>query len=91
MTDANPDPVTVTVDGHRITTDAGRTVAAVLMIAQERLGWRKTRFQNEERGLFCGIGVCFDCLVSVDGEPSMRACLIRVAEGMIIETEAADG
>ena len=37
--------------------------------------WRTTRFGGRPRGLFCGIGVCFDCLVEVDGRPDQRACL----------------
>ncbi|NLS09683.1 (2Fe-2S)-binding protein [Nesterenkonia sp. MY13] len=83
--------VTVTVDGRRVTTEAGRTVAATLMLAEDRLHWRETRFAGKGRGLFCGIGVCFDCLVTVDGQPSLRACLVQVAEGMSIETEPMDG
>ncbi|WP_022873900.1 (2Fe-2S)-binding protein [Nesterenkonia alba] len=78
--------VTVTVDGEEITTEAGRTVAAALMLAAQRPAWRRTRFDHDRRGLFCGIGVCFDCLVTVNGEPALRACLIPAEEGMVIET-----
>ena len=37
--------------------------------------------------MFCGIGVCFDCLVTVNGAPKVRACLTPVAEGMIVQTQ----
>lgn len=81
--------ITVTVDGTEIITHPGRTVAAVLMLAYQQPSWRTTRFGGDPRGLFCGIGVCFDCLVTVNGHPSLRACLVQVAEGMVIETEKA--
>jgi aerobic-type carbon monoxide dehydrogenase small subunit (CoxS/CutS family) len=40
------------------------------------------------RGVFCGMGVCFDCLVVVDGVPNTRACMTPVAEGMRIQRQA---
>ena len=39
------------------------------------------------RGFFCGIGVCFDCLVTIDGRPNVRACLELVRPGMRIELQ----
>ncbi|WP_150462692.1 (2Fe-2S)-binding protein [Nesterenkonia ebinurensis] len=78
--------ITLSVDGEEITIEPKRTVAAALMLAAERPAWRRTRFNNEPRGLFCGIGVCFDCLVTVNGEASLRACLIPAEDGMVIET-----
>jgi hypothetical protein len=38
------------------------------------------------RGLFCGMGVCFDCLVTVDGRSGVRACITAASEGMTVET-----
>ena len=43
------------------------------------------------RGVFCGMGVCFDCLVVIDGEPSRRACVTFVTEGMRVETQIGFG
>jgi aerobic-type carbon monoxide dehydrogenase small subunit (CoxS/CutS family) len=37
------------------------------------------------RGLFCGIGICFDCLVTIDGRPGLRACMVRVHEQMDVK------
>jgi aerobic-type carbon monoxide dehydrogenase small subunit (CoxS/CutS family) len=48
---------------------------------------RKTRFNNNDRGLFCGIGVCFDCLVIVDGVSNQRACLIEAKPGMKVQRQ----
>ena len=68
-----PDPYEVTVDGRSVPTRPGQSIAAAL-IAAGRWGWRTTR-RGRPRGVFCGIGACFDCLVSVDGRRSVRACV----------------
>ncbi|WP_270937730.1 2Fe-2S iron-sulfur cluster-binding protein, partial [Falsiroseomonas oryzae] len=61
----------------------GQTVAAVLAAAGIR-ELRATRrgLDGEGRGLFCGMGVCQDCLVEVDGAPNARACMTKAATGM---------
>jgi predicted molibdopterin-dependent oxidoreductase YjgC len=46
---------------------------------------------GEPRAFLCGIGVCFDCLVTVDGVRSTRACVTPVAEGMVVETQRDAG
>lgn len=75
-----PPPVRATFEGEPIEAPAGASVAAAL-IASDRTAWRRTR-DGQPRGLFCGIGVCFDCLVEIDGESGQRACMIPLAEGM---------
>jgi len=77
-------PVTVEVDGEPVSAFAGESVATVLL-ALDRRTFRHTE-QGAPRGLFCGMGVCFDCLVTVDGVENVRACLTPVAEGMVIAT-----
>ncbi|WP_026930410.1 (2Fe-2S)-binding protein [Glycomyces tenuis] len=76
----------VRVDGEERIAEEGQTVAAVLLAAG-RDSWRTTRFGGRPRGLFCGIGVCFDCLVVVNGVPDVRACLRPVAEGDDIRSQ----
>ena len=61
-------------------------MAAALLAANQRT-LRKTRFNNNERGVFCGIGVCFDCLVVIDGITNQRACLIEAKPGMKVQTQ----
>ena len=46
-----------------------------------------TAVLNTPRGPYCLMGVCFDCLVAIDGVGSRQACLVRVREGMRIETQ----
>ncbi len=78
-------PITVSIDGQSVVAYAGETVAAVLL-AQGRRTFRQTARTGAGRGLFCGIGICYDCLVTVDGMPNVRACLTPVAAGAVIET-----
>jgi aerobic-type carbon monoxide dehydrogenase small subunit (CoxS/CutS family) len=78
-------PLTITVDGQPVRAFAGESVASALL-ALGRRTFRHTG-HGAPRGLFCGMGVCFDCLVTVDGVENVRACLTPVAEGMEIDTE----
>ncbi|MBV8393758.1 MAG: (2Fe-2S)-binding protein, partial [Alphaproteobacteria bacterium] len=73
-------PVTITFDGREIEALPGETIAAALGAAHI-LKVRLAR-SGAPRGPFCGMGVCFDCLVTVDGRPSQRACLTKVEAGM---------
>jgi predicted molibdopterin-dependent oxidoreductase YjgC len=76
--------VTIMVDGVPLDAHLGETVAGALL-ASGRRAWRHTR-HGQPRGLYCGIGVCFDCLVAVNGTPHVRACLTPVTAGMVVET-----
>lgn len=78
------DEVTASFNGSTISAPAGASVAAALL-ASGRTSWRTTR-SGRPRGLFCGIGVCFDCLVDIDGESGQRACMIPLTEGMDIRS-----
>ena len=75
-----------TFDGEKIDAITGQSVAAALLAANQRT-LRKTRFNNNYRGVFCGIGVCFDCLVVIDGITNQRACLIEAKPGMKVQSQ----
>ena len=49
---------------------------------------RHTR-DGERRGLYCGMGACYDCLVTIDGQASQRACLTKVADGQQVRSTHA--
>jgi predicted molibdopterin-dependent oxidoreductase YjgC len=85
------DSFTVRVDGAEVTAYDGDSVAAVLVRAG-LVSWRRTRHGDRPRGLFCGIGACQDCLVTVDGVEGVRACVAPAAFGAEIRTSegAAD-
>jgi predicted molibdopterin-dependent oxidoreductase YjgC len=80
----------LTFDGEAVTAFEGETVAAALMAAGKRV-LRITAVTETPRGVFCGMGVCFDCLVVIDGEPSRRACMTFAADGMRVETQIGFG
>jgi aerobic-type carbon monoxide dehydrogenase small subunit (CoxS/CutS family) len=82
----SPGPtIAISVDGRPVTCREGETIAAALIGAGET-AWRSTRRSGARRGLFCGIGVCFDCLVIVNGEGPLRACLVAAQPGDHIST-----
>jgi hypothetical protein len=59
-------------DGASIEAAPGETISAALYASGHKV-LRTTSLRAEPRGLFCNMGVCFDCLVEVDGQPNMRA------------------
>lgn len=80
-----PDAVTVSLDGRGLVAAPGQSIGAAL-VSNGITAWRSTRKDARPRGLFCGIGICFDCLLTVDGEANQRACLVEVSEGMEIQS-----
>jgi len=77
-------------DGQPVPFAEGQTVGAALTAAGVR-SWRSTRRDGRPRGIFCGIGVCFDCLITVDGQPNLRACLLEAAPDMAVTTQEGTG
>ncbi len=85
LPDEQAQAVTITVDGTTVTARAGDTVAAALLAAGVR-AFRVTAASRTPRGPLCMMGACFDCTVTIDGERNVQACLVRVANGMRIDT-----
>ncbi|MFB7371853.1 (2Fe-2S)-binding protein [Streptomyces sp. NPDC056222] len=91
LVDARPGPaITFTFDGRPVTALPGQSLAAALWAAGI-LSWRTTRAGGKPRGVFCGIGQCFDCLVTVDGRPNRRACLVPAEPGHVVTTQEGHG
>lgn len=82
-------PVRFWYDGQPVEGLEGETLAAALAAGGIR-EMRHTR-GGERRGLYCGMGACFDCLVTVDGRVSQRACLTKVAEGQQVRSAMPAG
>ena len=78
----------ITVNGRVICAPADSTVAAALLDAGV------TRFRasvrGEPRAPLCGMGVCYECRVDIDGQPHRRACMVRVRDGMVVSTVHVD-
>lgn len=79
------DSFEIIFDGRPVRVRAGQSVGAALLAAGVR-SLRTTRFGGRPRGLFCGIGMCFDCLVVVNHQPPQRACLRTAAPGDVVTT-----
>lgn len=78
--------VRVTVDGTALECREGDSVAAALFTAGV-LACRDTAVSGNARGPFCMMGVCYDCLVRIDGRPNQQACMTPVREGMTVERQ----
>ncbi|MFZ0412224.1 MAG: (2Fe-2S)-binding protein [Candidatus Acidiferrales bacterium] len=81
MTEA--DAITVRVNGRRIQVPTGATASVAMLIAGDRC---RTSVTGEPRGPLCGMGVCFECRVAIDGRRHQRGCQILCVEGMEISS-----
>jgi predicted molibdopterin-dependent oxidoreductase YjgC len=82
--------VTLTIDEKEIAAFQGDTVAAAMLAA----GFTFTRItpvKEERRAPYCMMGICFDCLVEINGIPNQRACQILVQEGMRVNIQKKEG
>jgi predicted molibdopterin-dependent oxidoreductase YjgC len=78
-------PVHLLVNGKPVTAYEGETLHAAL-IAAGILSLKTSRVTQEPRGVFCGMGVCHECLVTINGVTGIRACMTLVQDGMKVET-----
>jgi D-hydroxyproline dehydrogenase subunit gamma len=78
--------VFISIDGRRIEARAGDTVAAA-MLAVGVDYCRTTPVSGAPRAPYCMMGVCFDCLVTIDGVGNRQACLVQVRDGMEVELQ----
>ena len=78
------------VDNEKIVAYEGETVSAALM-ASGRRTFRYTTKKGHPRGTFCGIGLCHDCLMIIDGIPNTRACQTLATPGCRVETQKGAG
>lgn len=74
------DRVRFSFEGRPLEARRGLTIGGALL-ANGITSWRRTRAGGRPRGIFCGIGACFDCLVDVGEDRALRACLVPVADG----------
>ena len=75
----------ITVDGVAVVVPKGITVAAALMNADLAI---RTSVTDEPRAALCGMGICQECRVTIDGRAYQRACMIAVRAGMTVERHA---
>lgn len=79
--------ITLTIDGETVTCPDGTALSHLLTGRGAAL--RRSPRQGAPRGMYCGMGLCFECAVQVDGLPR-RACMLRAADGMVVTTGTRD-
>ena len=77
--------VAVIIDGRSLRVPAALTAAAAVLLHGGIS--RTTPVSGSPRAPYCMMGVCFDCLMEIDGAPNRQACLVPVAEGMRINRQ----
>jgi sarcosine oxidase subunit alpha len=80
------EPVTLSVNGRRVTVESGAMVSTAVAAAGFS-GFRRS-VTGEPRAPLCGMGICFECRVTIDGRQHCKSCQIPCAEGMEVRTDA---
>jgi len=80
-----PKAVSVTVDGAQVDATEEMTALAVILLSGTTTLRRSV--SGEPRGALCGMGVCFECRVTINGERHCRSCQIKCAHAMDIRTD----
>ena len=78
--------VTLKVEDKPVTVPAGDSVAAAVYAAGFNQ-FRESSISNRPRAPYCMMGVCFECLVEIDGSPNHQACMTTVRDGMSIKIQ----
>ncbi len=78
-----PDSVNLTVNGAPVTVPSGATVAVAVALAGAPC---RTSVTGEPRGPLCGMGICFECRVSINGQAHRRSCQTLCEQGMDVRT-----
>ncbi len=76
--------IIVAINGNKLSVQRGITVAAA--VALSGLDASRRSVSGDLRGPLCGMGICYECRVTIDGEPHRVSCQVRVEEGMEIST-----
>ena len=79
--------ITVILDGQSVRVPVGVTVAAALL-GHDDSHLCRSAAKQQKRGPHCLMGVCFECLVAIDGVRNRQACLERVRDGMRVDRQS---
>ena len=86
LPEAHPERVTLKLEDRDVAVAAGQSVAAAVLSAG--LGFcRTTPVSGAPRAPYCMMGVCFDCLMEIDGVANRQACMVEVQEGMVVRRQ----
>lgn len=76
----------IEVDGEQVVAYPGETIATVLL-ASGRHVFRSAQVSGAPRGMYCGMGLCYDCMVTLNGIENVRACRTEAHPGDKVERE----
>ena len=79
----NSETIKILFEGSSLDAVEGQTVAAALL-SEGHLFFRNSEISGQPRAPYCMMGVCYECMLEIDGQSSQQACLIPVREGMKI-------
>ena len=82
----NSETVTILFEGSSLQVESGQTVASALL-SEGHLFFRNSVISGQPRAPYCMMGVCYECMLEIDGQSSQQACLIPVREGMKIRLQ----
>lgn len=82
--------ITIEVDGQPIPAFEGEPIAVALLAAGYKV-FRYTVKRGEPRGVFCALGRCTDCVMTVNGRPNVRTCITPAVDGMTVQTQVGLG
>jgi predicted molibdopterin-dependent oxidoreductase YjgC len=80
--------IKLTIAGESVTASKGESVAAAALAAGIP-ATRNAPVSGDPRAPYCLMGVCFECLMIIDGKPNRQACMTQVAEGMNVALQSA--
>ena len=78
-----PEQITLSVNGQQVAVPPDSTVAVAIMLAGASC---RTSVNGEPRGPLCGMGICFECRVVINGKSHCRSCQILCQAGMEVST-----
>lgn len=78
--------VRIVVNGREVEAVPGQSVWSAMALDGQTVT-RHAALSGEMRSAYCAMGVCFECMVEIDGLPNQQACLRQVAEGMVVTTQ----
>ena len=80
------DSASITIEGQKVVAGRHDTVSAAMLAAGVN-HTRHTEKSGSKRAPYCQMGICFECLVEIDGKPNQQACLVTVKDGMRVKLQ----
>ena len=76
--------ILLSINGDQVSVPPGTTVAAVISSVTRQY---RVSISGEPRGPVCGMGICFECRVTINGVTHLRSCMIACEAGMVVRTD----